>query len=145
MVHRHENGFFVLSRLHWHVATIWTEPVLRNDKPSVHFTRAIHTPIVESSSYDWRYVELEPTIPHTERISVVTFYLPLFDKILKGKRFAFRRKFDYSDRVVNGGVPSKYIFRLEDLKEAVVIGRMFRQSEVPQILRDKLWRTGSGF
>jgi len=139
MVFKWKDGITVLSRFHWHVATIWTEPIIRYGKPSVHFTRAVHTPVVESLTYEWRYVELERTIPLSERIKVTMEYLPIFNAILQGKQFTFKNEQDYSDRIVQNAVPEKFIFELEDLKMAVVIGRMFQPEHVPPTVRDKFW------
>ncbi len=138
MVHTTGKSVIVLSRFHWHITTIWTEPVIHKGKPSIHFTKFIHTPIVESSSYEWRYLDIEPTIPHAERIKSTTFYLPLFDRILSQKQYAFQKKRSYSHRIVQGRVPSRYAFRLKDIKQAVVIGRRFTLNEVPTVIKDKL-------
>lgn len=127
----------MLSRFHWHVATIWTEPIEEDDKPNVAFARAIHTPIVESKSNDFRYLDIEPNLPVEERIILVELYIPLFLRLLKSVKF--EEKQGYEDLIVQGGVPEKYLFNLSKIRSAVIMGRFPKPDDLPLSLREKLW------
>lgn len=138
-VHFYPAGKTVLSRFHWHVATIWTEPREENDKPAVKFTRAIHTPIVKSKSYDYRYVEIEPTLSLRERIEIVNLYIPVLDRLLKGVKFSEKGR-SYESLIQDGGVPEKYLFELSDIKTAIIIGKFPKPEELPETLKNKIWQ-----
>ena len=137
IVHSNSDSKVVFSRFHWHVATIWTEPTEENGKPNVSFVRAIHTPIVDSKSSDFRYLEFEPNIPIEERISIVNLYLPLFLRCWKSVKFSDRQ--NYEDLLVEDKVPEKYLFRLSEVKSAVLVGRFPKPDDLPVPLRQKLW------
>ena len=138
-VHICSTGKTVLSRFHWHCATIWTEPLDENGKPAVKFTRAIHTPIVKSKSYDYRYAELESTLSIKERIEIVNLYIPVFDKLLRGVSFKKRGK-SYENIMRDGGVPIQYLFELSKMKASLIIGKLPKPEELPETLRDRIWR-----
>ena len=138
-IHDSTSGKTLLSRFHWHVATIWTEPILQEDgKPEVAFTTGIHTPIVRSSSLDYRYVEIEPDLSFRERFEIVTLYLPMFERILRGEKFTDAKN-GYDKIIVEGGVPGDYIFDLCEIKCAVLIGRFPRPDDLPNLLKEKIW------
>lgn len=128
-----------MSRFHWHVATIWTEPLEENGKPAVKFTTAIHTPIVKSKSYDYRYVEIEPTLSIKERIEIVNLYIPIFDKLLKRAKFSGKGQ-NYENIIQDGGVPSNYLFELSEIKTAIIIGKFPKPEELPETLKNKVWQ-----
>lgn len=138
-MHIHAGGKTVLSRFHWHVATIWTEPLEENDKPAVKFTTAIHTPIIKSTSYDYRYVEIEATTSVKERIEIVNLYIPILDMLLRNVRFSKKGR-GYKNILQSGGVPAKYLFELSEIKTAVVIGKLPKPEELPETLKNKLWQ-----
>ena len=138
-MHTYPTGKTVLSRFHWHCATIWTEPIDENDEPAVKFTKAIHTPIVRSKSYDYRYVEIEPTLPMKERIEIVNLYIPVFDKLLGRVNFKGKGK-GYKKIMQDGGVPSEYLFELSKIKASLIIGKFPKPEELPETLRSKIWR-----
>lgn len=138
-VHESTSGKTLLSRFHWHVATIWTETLLQEEgKPEVAFTTGIHTPIVRSSSLDYRYVEIEPTLSLRERVEIVMLYLPIFERMLRGEKFADARN-GYDEIMVEGGVPGEYTFDLREIKCAVLIGRFPRPDDLPTLLKEKIW------
>lgn len=138
-MHVHPAGKTVLSRFHWHVATIWTEPLEENDKPPVEFTTAIHTPIVKSKSYGYRYVEIEPTLSTKERIEIVNLYIPIFDRLLKRAKFRDKGQ-SYENIIQDGGVPSDYLFELSEIKTAIIIGKFPKPEELPETLKNKVWQ-----
>lgn len=137
-MHIHTGGKTVLSRFHWHVATIWTEPLQENDKPAAKFTTAIHTPIIKSKSYDYRYVEIEPTLSIKERIEIVNLYLPVLNRLLKNVRFSKKGR-SYENILQGGGVPEKYLFELSEIKTAIIVGKFPKPEELPETLKNKLW------
>lgn len=137
-IYSYTAGKTILSRFHWHVLTIWTEPVDDEGKPSVEFTKLVHTPIVKSESYDDRYLEIEP-LTYKERVEMVFLYTSLFRRALNSAKFKRKRK-NYDNIMQNGGVPNKYLFKLSDVKGAVVIGSSLpKPNELPITLRDKIW------
>ena len=105
-MHTHGRTKTVLSRLHWHCATIWTEPLCENDKPSVKFTKAIHTPIVKSKSYEYRYLDIEPTLSIRERIEIVNLYVPVFNRLLRKVSFKGKGR-SYEKIMQDSGVPKR--------------------------------------
>lgn len=136
-VHDNSRSKIVLSRFHWHVATVWTAPRKEDSKPNVAFTKAVHTPIVESESYDCRYAEIEPNIPLKEQIEIVALYFPIFLKLLKTTKFGKKRS--YENIIREGGVPQRYLFDLSQIKCAIIIGNFPKPNDLPSVLRDKLW------
>jgi len=144
MVHPLDNHApIVISRFHWHVATIWTEPILTNGMPCASFTKLVHTPIIESSNYDWRYLEIEPNLPQIERSQIVELYLPAFKRTLRSKKNKFLNSAGYGNLIVSNGVPTRYEMKLDDFKSAVVVGRMFNEADAPVPIRRKLWGMSS--
>jgi hypothetical protein len=97
--------------------------------------------MIESNSYEWRYLEIEKGIPHAERIRITATYLPTFDYVLRGNKFSFKRRHDCSKLIQNSAVPTKYLLDLRGVKEAVVIGKMFLPDEIPEVIRNKLWNS----
>ncbi len=141
MVYRAPDGSsIVFSRFHWHVATVWTEPILNDSRPCCRFTRAIHTPLIHSPSYKWRYVEFERGIPQRERTQIVEFYLPMFDRIVSRKH-DFGNQIGYGNLLSSDPVPEKYEFRLDDIRSGVIIGPMPKEENCPIPIRRKLWGT----
>lgn len=138
-IHTYSTGKTVLSRFHWHCATIWTEPLDEDDKPAVRFTKAIHTPVVKSKSYDYRYIEIEPTLPLKERIEIVSLYIPVFDKLLKGVSFKKSGK-SYEEIMQDGRVPKQYLFEISKIKTAIVIGKFPKPEDLPETLKKKIWQ-----
>ncbi len=112
--------------------------MLADNKPNCCFSRLVHTPLVESKSYDYRYFEVQP-IPLTERIEIVNFYLPWFDAVLSQRKFDFKTKQGYRDLISNSGPPNKYIMNLKDIRTAVIIGRMINQDDVPSSMAKTIW------
>lgn len=137
-IHNHSSGKTILSRFHWHVVTIWTEPIDDVGKPSVEFTKLVHTPIVKSNSQDYRYLDIEPSLPVIERAEIVTLYIPLFDKALKSVRFQ-RKQEGYGRIIQDGTIPSKYLLDFSQIKAAIVVGKFPEPQELPKTLRDKIW------
>jgi hypothetical protein len=137
IVHSNSDSTIVLSRFHWHVATIWTEPINEENKPVVGFVKLIHTPIVKSKSEDFRYFEFEPNIPVKERIAITDYYLPIFLRFLKS--FKFNQKQDCKDLIIMDKVPKKYLFELADVRSAFLIGHFPKPEELPEALKQKLW------
>jgi len=105
----------------------------------VKFTRAIHTPIVKSKSHDYRYVEIEPTLPIKERIEIVSLYIPVFDRLLKAGNFKRRGK-GYEKIMHNGGVPKEYLFDPSKIKTAIIIGKFPKPEALPEALKKKIWQ-----
>ena len=103
------------------------------------FTKAIHTPIVKSKSYDYRYAEIESTLSIKERIEFVNLYIPIFDKLLRGVRFEKKGK-NYEKIIQDRGVPIEYLFDLSKMKASLIIGKFPRPEELPVPLRNKIWR-----
>ena len=138
-IHESESGKTLLSRFHWHVTTIWTEPILQEeDKPAVAYTRGIHTPIVRSNTTDYRYVEIEPNMTLRERFEIVTLYLPLFQRIMRDEKFVDLKN-GYDKIIVEGEVPEEYVFDLSETKCAIIIGGFPRPDDLPDKLRKKIW------
>jgi len=138
-VHLNRRGEpIIISRFHWHVATIWTDPVLVDERPNCCFSPLVHTPLVESESYEYRYVEIQP-LPLTERIEIVNFYLPSFELVLSQRRFDFKTLNGYRDLISNTGPPDKYLMKFEDIRSAIVFGRMIKEDDVPASMAKALW------
>lgn len=137
-VHSNPGSKSVISRFHWHVATIWTESVEEDNKPKVNFVRGIHTPIVESKSDAFRYFEFEPNVPVEERIAVANLYIPLFLKLWKSVEFSGKEK-SYGNLIVEDKIPEQYLFRFSEIKSSLLIGRFPKPEDLPQALREKLW------
>jgi hypothetical protein len=97
----------------------------------------VHTPFVESNSYDLRYVDIEPSLPLIERIEIVTFYLPVFCKMLKSIKFG--KEQNYEAIIVMGGVPRQYLFKLSDIRSAVIVGKFPSPESLPSEIREKLY------
>ena len=136
-VYNHNNGKTVLSRFHWQIATIWTEPIDGLDNPAVEFTDFIHTPIVKSRSYDYQYMEID-ALSLLERIDIVNLYIPIFDMVLKKSSFKKKGR-SYQKILQEGGVPRKYLFELSKIKASIVIGKLPGREEVPESLRKRIW------
>jgi len=137
-VHTHSRGKTLLSRFHWHCATIWTQSHEENEKAAVKFTKAIHTPIVKSKSYDYRYVDIEPTLSIEERMEIVNLYIPVLDRLLRGTSFKGKGR-NYDRIMQDGGVPEEYLFDVAKVKASIVIGRFPKPEELPETLRNKIW------
>lgn len=126
----------VLSRYHWNLVTIWTEPVLEDDLPVVDFVDGVHTPIIKTSSNKIGYFELDPNVSALERMATLELYLPAFTEGLRNVKFGKRQSYEHL--IVSGNVPSKYLFNLQKMKFAVSIGRLPQPNDVPEVLRKKL-------
>lgn len=137
IVHSHCDLKILLSRFHWHIGTIWTECIEEDDKPKVNFVRGVHTPIAESNVEELVYVEFDPDVPLNERIDIIYFYLPLFRWCRNSVKFTGPKK-AYKNLIVQGKVPKKYLFKLSEIKSAVLIGRFPEPQELPEALKEKL-------
>jgi hypothetical protein len=137
IVHSNSNSKIVVSRFHWNLATIWTEPVEEEGLPNVGFVPGVHTPIVESKSKELRYVEFDSNISVQQRMEMTDIYIPLFCGALRMVEFGEEQK--YEDLIVNGQVPKKYLFSLDAIKCAVLIGCFPKPDDLPEALRTKLW------
>lgn len=103
------------------------------------FTKAIHSPVVKSKSYGYRYVEIEPTLSIKERIEIVNLYIPIFGKLLKAVEFGKEGR-SYEKILQDSGVPEKYLFKLSEIKSAIIIGKFPKPEELPQTLKSKIWQ-----
>jgi hypothetical protein len=128
----------VLSRVHWHTLTIWTQPTQDDGKPSVEFTKLVHTPIAESKEKRIRIVQIEPDVPTVEQIELVSLYLPMLRSAIKNAGFRTKNK-EYASLIVPDRVPSKYLFDLSKVKQAIIIGPLPKPEELPLVLRNRLF------
>lgn len=132
-----DSSKLVISRFHWHVATIWTQTNQEENKPKVNFVKGVHTPIVETTNDDFRYFEFEPNLPLKERIEMVNLYLPIFIKCRDSVKFD-GEKINYEGLIVEGQVPDGYIFNLGDIKASFIIGDFPKIEQFPEVLQEKL-------
>jgi len=94
--------------------------------------------LVESKAYDYRYLEIQ-TLPLTERIEMATFYLPSFDLVLSQRKFDFKTLLGYGDLISDTGPPDKYLMKFEDVRCAIIFGRMIKEDDVPEPIAKALW------
>ncbi|MGA2386907.1 MAG: hypothetical protein ABSG33_10275 [Candidatus Bathyarchaeia archaeon] len=129
----------VISRFHWNLATVWTQPVEEDGLPIVDFVGGVHTPIVMSQSIDIRYFEIAPDISTLERLKIIELYVPTFKAVLTSVKFGARQSYEHL--IVAGGVPPKFVFDLNKVKYCLSIGTLPEPDDLPPVLRNKLWPT----
>lgn len=131
------------SRYHWHVLTVWTDPIIDRGKPVVDFSFGTHTPIVLTKKGNLHVVEFEE-LESDERYWLHVVYIPILNELLKGKRkLKSQPNRGYSNKIVSGdeaekSVPKDYRFRIPVMRVAIVIGHFPRQDELDAEIRAKM-------
>lgn len=146
-VYRTPESVIVVSRYHWHVLVVWTEPALHEGKPTVGFTRGVHTPIVCCTRKPrLNVVQLKDEPLDTEEdYWLRTVELP-FIKQMKGRSYRIRpsRMVGYSDKLVDedesaAAVTGDYLLDVSKMKVAVVMGKMPLPEDTGPEIRDALY------
>lgn len=114
--------------------------MVSDEKPNCCFSPGVHTPLVESPTYKYRYLDIKP-IPLKERIELVNFYLPAFNVVLSQRKFDFKTVQGYKDLISKDAPPEKYLMKFEDFGVALVFGRMIKEGDVPEGIARNLWGT----
>ncbi len=114
----------VLTRLHRTGLVVWHSPVLRDDKPLVTFTLAVHTPIVLSRDWSVMLSKDKSELTIEERF-VVKYFISSVVNFLKKKldKTSLSKFTGYSDLIVDEKPPSKYLFRPARAKYFILVGK----------------------